>query len=44
MSLVERVTDYGFTLYRNLRQRYEDLTYAGKVSPAAIWSTIAGLT
>lgn len=32
MSLVERATDYGLTVYRNLRQRYQDLTYPGKVS------------
>lgn len=32
MNYVERVTDYGVGLYHNLRQRYADLSFAGKVS------------
>jgi hypothetical protein len=32
MSYIERATDYAQTLYRNLRQRYDDLSFEGKVS------------
>lgn len=34
MSRIERVIEYGTTLHRNLKQRYLDLSFEGKVSPA----------
>ncbi len=37
MSYIEQATDYAQSLYRNLRQRYSDLSFEGKVSsPTAV--------